>query len=155
MATIPDIVERLEWLAEKGATYASNADIGRALAEIVSLRAKLEECKRAGFIDEQGNVRKVLGELPLTRDGAVLCLRGNFYSLTTDAVFDPSSLPGIKVFAAGVLSLSDSDCEDPPTVHFRDTEGGEDDICLLDTFSTPEAALTAHSQEAKTEEGGA
>jgi len=36
------------------------------------LQQQASECRAAGFIDDAGNVRKVLGTLPLTVDGAVV-----------------------------------------------------------------------------------
>lgn len=36
-----------------------------------SLRQQLEECRAAGFVDEKGQVRKVLGMLPITKDGCI------------------------------------------------------------------------------------
>lgn len=40
--------------------------------EIATLRAKLERFKAAGLADENGEPRKVLGKLPLTKDGAII-----------------------------------------------------------------------------------
>lgn len=36
------------------------------------LQQQANECRERGFIDEAGNVRKVLGTLPLTADGCVI-----------------------------------------------------------------------------------
>ncbi len=43
-------------------------------AELSAANATIAACKAAGFIDELGEVRKVLGTLPLTADGCVIGL---------------------------------------------------------------------------------
>lgn len=65
----------------------------------------LDQCRAAGFIGEDGKVRKVLGTLPLTADGCVVGLgavlhqhtgSGHFLTITTDpeTVWDePSPYP--------------------------------------------------------------
>jgi hypothetical protein len=51
----------------------SHADhqIDTLAARVKELEATLAACKEAGFIDEKGEVRKVLGTLPVTADGCV------------------------------------------------------------------------------------
>lgn len=39
----------------------------------------LDQCRAAGFIDGEGNVRKVLGTLPLTADGCVAGIGGDIW----------------------------------------------------------------------------
>ena len=41
-------------------------------AKVRELEATIAACKEAGFVDENGNVRKVLGTLPVTADGCVV-----------------------------------------------------------------------------------
>ncbi len=41
-------------------------------AQLAAANATVAQCKAAGFIDEQGNVRKVLGVLPQTKDGCFM-----------------------------------------------------------------------------------
>jgi NTP pyrophosphatase (non-canonical NTP hydrolase) len=40
--------------------------------QLAAANATVEKCKAAGFIDEQGNVRKVLGTLPITADNCIV-----------------------------------------------------------------------------------
>ena len=50
---------------------SANKTIAESLASIIALREIVDQCRAAGFIDDAGNVRKVLGTLPLTADGMV------------------------------------------------------------------------------------
>jgi hypothetical protein len=43
-----------------------------AWEQLAAANATVEKCKAAGFIDEQGNVRKVLGEIVTTADGFIV-----------------------------------------------------------------------------------
>ena len=49
----------------------ANKTVAESLASVIALRAIVDQCRAAGFIDDAGNVRKVLGTLPLTADGMV------------------------------------------------------------------------------------
>ena len=46
--------------------------VSRFVREHAALKATVDKCRAAGFIDDAGNVRKVLGVLPLTGDGCVV-----------------------------------------------------------------------------------
>lgn len=47
--------------------------IEAAQARIASLESTIAACKAAGFVTESGEVRKVLGTLPITADGYGVC----------------------------------------------------------------------------------
>jgi hypothetical protein len=51
-------------------TYVNEGPDGTVLATAARI---LRECRAAGFITEDGEVRKVLGTLPVTADGYVAC----------------------------------------------------------------------------------
>jgi hypothetical protein len=52
--------------------------------QLATANATVAQCKAAGFIDEQGNVRKVIGgDLVLTEDGAVVGKFPTIYELET------------------------------------------------------------------------
>lgn len=145
MTTTPDIVERLRTFGKRWGESPSGPmgwlcfqeHYNDAADEIDTLRAKLEECKRAGFIDDKGF------KLPMSVDGVLL-------------------RPGMKVWR-----MTDADCDGTPFEGFDigslrigmsgrwtariDAIGDVNINCL---YSSRATALTAHSQ-AKTEEGGA
>ena len=53
-----------------------NAELTRerdeAREQLAAANATVEKCKQAGFIDDKGEVRKVLGTLPLTADNRIV-----------------------------------------------------------------------------------
>lgn len=51
---------------------ATSKTIAELQAHVAALRTTVDQCRAAGFIDDAGNVRKVLGVLPLTGDGCVV-----------------------------------------------------------------------------------
>lgn len=51
---------------------SANKTIAELHAQVAALKATVDQCRAAGFIDDAGNVRKVLGTLPLTADGCVV-----------------------------------------------------------------------------------
>ena len=51
---------------------SANKTIAESLASIIALREIVDQCRAAGFINDAGNVRKVLGALPVTEDGCVV-----------------------------------------------------------------------------------
>ena len=50
---------------------SANKTIAELQAEVAALKATVDQCRAANFIDSAGNVRQVLGTLPLTADGMV------------------------------------------------------------------------------------
>lgn len=51
---------------------SANKTIAESLASIIALREIVDQCRASGFVDTAGNVRQVLGVLPLTGDGCVV-----------------------------------------------------------------------------------
>ena len=52
--------------------------------QLTAALATVEKCKAAGFIDERGEVRKVLGTLPVTEDGCVIGHRATVWGFFDD-----------------------------------------------------------------------
>ena len=82
---------------EAGQASASKT-IAELQAHVAALKATVDQCRAAGFIDDAGNVRKVLGTLPLTADGCVATINGTYY---TPPDGDPDGICGMAAWAEG------------------------------------------------------
>lgn len=71
MNELPDLIEELRMLLGRNVTSAGHIR-DRAIAELTRLRKLEAECKAAGFVKPEGEVRKVLGRLWTTEDGCIL-----------------------------------------------------------------------------------
>jgi len=110
-------------------------------AKVRELEATLAACKKAGFIDENGNVRKVLGTLPVTADGCLLGLNGNVYT-------EDITQAGRPIVGAGSVELKYEDVtESWNGIAVRTQNGDEFDTWTDKVFSTPEAAEKARRDE--------
>lgn len=73
-----DLVKRLRHFGkslppENDNTHRYEAELTlRAADHIEKLEATIAACKEAGFVDENGNVRKVLGTLPVLASGEIV-----------------------------------------------------------------------------------
>jgi hypothetical protein len=82
-----------------GLNSAAN-ELNRLTRDLAAANATVEKCKAAGFIDEQGEVRKVLGTLPITADGAI--------ANADSYVYHPSQIESAVVKELSVASMHDS-----------------------------------------------
>lgn len=98
--------------------------VSRLEAEVAALNAKLAACALAGFIDERGEVVKVVGKLRKTKDGAIV-LPGEWVSL------DPS------VNMSGRYRVS---VEYTVPVAVPDLEGGYRDLTVEECVAAAESA---------------
>jgi hypothetical protein len=121
-----------------GATEENGVCVGEHVAvtlameaakQLAAANATVDKCKAAGFIDEQGNVRKVLGTLPITADGVVVGCPGLGNVLT---LYAKSGNEGKVNRRSASVTCSDDDCVNCP--HYNS-------VCHL--YSTRTAAEAA------------
>jgi hypothetical protein len=114
-------IEELDKLASHLMPSAARL-MREAATELRRLRALESEAIAAGFIGEDGEVRKVLGTLPLTADG---CIVGNHITLWINDVGEVAS-----------LRVDNIGCSERDGLDGAFWEAGE-------CYSTPEAARDA------------
>ncbi len=68
MSKIEDIINRLESAALTN-HMVNGPGTQEAYDQFMQAATIIRQCRERGFIDEKGNVRKVLGTLPVTADG--------------------------------------------------------------------------------------
>lgn len=74
MKVTPDYLRKLAACVPFIEPDAGAKETADALRDTASI---LAQCRAAGFIDADGNVRKVLGTLPFTADGCVVGVFGS------------------------------------------------------------------------------
>lgn len=87
---------------------------------------------KAGLLDENGNLRKIIGTLPVTADGCAIGLGGNCYVLYEGDVLE-----------CGPIGIFDEDDGCGVIITLRDVSGFEYEWEPQQMFSTREAAEAA------------
>lgn len=111
-------------------------------AELTRLRQIEAAARAANLIDEEGKVRRVLGTLPVTRDGVIVPLFENLWFIDRFATKNCDGKYGSAVARAVPTSSTLSD----GILEFR-ASFGVDACRVSECYSTPEAAQAA--KEAK------
>lgn len=117
---------------------AANARIREMEAELTRLREIEADARAANLIGLDGKVRRVLGTLPVTRDGVIVPLFENLWFIDRFATKNCDGKYGSAVARAVPTSSTLSD----GILEFR-ASFGVDACRVSDCYSTPEAAQAA------------
>jgi hypothetical protein len=110
-----------------GESFSATEAVAWYENQLAAERATLAACKKEGFLDENGNVRKVLGTLPVTADGYVVGIYDGW-------LYKPQ-YPKYKWMAPSVFIFYNGD---------RDTGVGQ--VRCDDLYSTRSAAEKARGE---------
>lgn len=97
--------------------------------------ATISQCRAAGFLDENGAVRKVLGTFQLTTDGAIACEEGPCWCVYRHSEDHPSHISACRR----------SGRPDNYGCWWQVDGCDEEYVEILSTWSTKEAAAAASS----------
>jgi hypothetical protein len=121
-------------------------------AKVRELEATLAACKEAGFIDENGNVRKVLGTLPVTKDGVIAMPGTEVFHPNQDRHFHLEVMFLMQDMTPDKDFPLPEDCVYMAHYSYFEQDTGYsayESYNVRDCYSTPEAAEKAREEHGK------